>query len=68
MEALGARAAAMREHGYDHEELLDRAALRKLLPALAPHCSGGLVSRRTALQTHTAQLSLSRARRGHSAP
>jgi len=46
MEALGARAAAMREHGYDQEELLDRAALRKLLPALAPHCSGGLVSRR----------------------
>jgi sarcosine oxidase subunit beta len=41
---LAARAAEMRTLGYEHEELVDRAALRELLPAVAPHCVGGLAS------------------------
>ncbi len=43
---LRARAAAMRAAGWDHEELVDAAGLRRLLPAVAPHVVGGLVSRR----------------------
>jgi sarcosine oxidase, subunit beta len=46
LSVLAARAGAMREQGYMHEELLDRAALRDLLPAIAAHCVGGLLSRR----------------------
>ncbi len=43
-ETLANRAGAMRALGYDHEELIDRAALRALLPAVADHCVGGLAS------------------------
>ncbi|HET7410794.1 MAG TPA: FAD-dependent oxidoreductase [Paracoccaceae bacterium] len=42
--ALEARAADMRALGYEHEELVDGQALRELLPAIAPHCVGGLAS------------------------
>jgi glycine/D-amino acid oxidase-like deaminating enzyme len=31
--------------GFSHEELIDRAELRELLPAIAPHCVGALVVR-----------------------
>ena len=31
--------------GFDHEELIDRHELRELLPAVSPHCIGGLISR-----------------------
>jgi sarcosine oxidase, subunit beta len=31
--------------GFDHEELLDRQALYEVLPALAPHCVGGVIAR-----------------------
>lgn len=41
---LEARAAEMRGLGYEHEEMIDRAALRRLLPAVAEHCLGGLAS------------------------
>lgn len=42
---LSARAAQVRAIGFDHEELVDERELRELLPAVAPHCVGGLVSR-----------------------
>jgi len=29
--------------GFEHEEIIDRAALRELLPAIASHCVGGMV-------------------------
>lgn len=43
---LNERAAKMRQLGYAHEELIDRAELLKLVPALSPHCVGALVARR----------------------
>ncbi|WP_439576381.1 NAD(P)/FAD-dependent oxidoreductase [Elioraea sp.] len=42
---LAARVRAMRARGWAHEELVDRDELRHLLPAIAPHCVGGLVVR-----------------------
>ena len=44
--ALTAREAELRRLGWTHEELLDRAELRRVAPALASHCVGGLISRR----------------------
>jgi len=41
-----ARVAELRLHGYTHEELLDGPALRRLVPAVAESCPGGIVSRR----------------------
>jgi sarcosine oxidase subunit beta len=46
MAQLEAREAAMRAQGWTHEELIDRAELRRLLPAIAAHVVGGLVARR----------------------
>jgi sarcosine oxidase subunit beta len=40
------REARMRALGYGHEELVDAAELRRLVPALSPHCVGALVVRR----------------------
>jgi sarcosine oxidase, subunit beta len=40
------REARMRALGYTHEELVDAAELRRLVPALSPHCIGALVARR----------------------
>jgi sarcosine oxidase subunit beta len=40
------REARMRALGYVHEELVDAAELRRLVPALSPHCVGALVARR----------------------
>ena len=40
------RAATMRAAGWQHEEVVDAAELRRLLPAVAPHVVGGLVARR----------------------
>jgi glycine/D-amino acid oxidase-like deaminating enzyme len=48
---LEARAAALRRLGWTHEELIDRAELRRLVPALSEHCIGGLVSRRDGFAT-----------------
>jgi sarcosine oxidase subunit beta len=42
---LEQRLAAMREAGYDHEELVDRAELLRLIPTIAPHCTAALVAR-----------------------
>ena len=37
------RAAQVRNLGYEHEQIVDQAQLRELLPAVAPHCVGGMV-------------------------
>lgn len=51
--------------GFDHEELIDADELRRLVPALADHCSGALISRRdgAALPFHTVQAFLRQMRR-----
>ncbi len=46
MAELVAREAELRTLGWTHEELLDQAELRRVAPALARHCLGGLISRR----------------------
>jgi sarcosine oxidase subunit beta len=46
MADLVAREAELRSLGWTHEELLDQAELRRVAPALAQHCIGGLISRR----------------------
>jgi sarcosine oxidase subunit beta len=45
LETLRRRAAELRALGYDHEEIIDQAELRALVPAIAEHCIGGIVSR-----------------------
>ena len=42
---LRSRVELVRAQGFDHEELIDRAELRRLLPAVAGHCVGGVVVR-----------------------
>jgi sarcosine oxidase subunit beta len=44
--ALRARVQELRTHGFTHEELIDRAELKRLVPAVSDHCPGGIVSRR----------------------
>ncbi|MGE0717782.1 MAG: NAD(P)/FAD-dependent oxidoreductase [Alphaproteobacteria bacterium] len=46
MVRLERRAAATRALGHDHEELVDAGELRRLVPAIAPHCLGALIARR----------------------
>jgi sarcosine oxidase subunit beta len=57
LERLRTRRETVLAAGYDHEELIDAAQLRSLMPALAEHCAGGLISRRdgAALPFHTVQ-------------
>jgi len=45
MAALERRHAAMRAAGWRHEELVDAAATRRMLPAVAGHVKGALVVR-----------------------
>ena len=45
MQTLARRVAELARLGFDHEEMIGRAELRELVPALAPHCLGGLVCR-----------------------
>jgi sarcosine oxidase subunit beta len=45
MTTLEARAALVRELGYDHEELMGAEELRVLEPQVAPHCLGALIVR-----------------------
>lgn len=40
------RYAMTRAAGYENEELIDRDELRRLVPALAPHCVGAIMARR----------------------
>ena len=41
-EKLEQRAALVRSLGFEHEQLIDREQLYRLVPALAPHCVGAL--------------------------
>jgi len=45
LETLRQRAATLAALGFHHEEIVDRAELRAMLPAVSPHCVGALVSR-----------------------
>lgn len=45
LEVLRRRVADVRDRGFQHEELVDRDALRRWLPAVAEHCVGGIVVR-----------------------
>ena len=46
LDGFRARVDELRLRGYTHEELIDRAELKRLVPAVADHCPGGVVSRR----------------------
>lgn len=46
LEKLRERRNALQSMGFYHEEVMDDGELRYLLPAVADHCIGGLVSRR----------------------
>ncbi len=43
---LEARVDALRARGWQHEELVDAAEIRRLLPAVAPHVVGAVATRR----------------------
>jgi glycine/D-amino acid oxidase-like deaminating enzyme len=45
LESFRARVDELHALGYGHEELLDAAELRRLVPAVAETCPGGVVSR-----------------------
>jgi len=45
LELLEKRAALVRDLGFEHEEIIGRDELYKLVPALSPHCVGGLICR-----------------------
>ncbi|TGD98706.1 NAD(P)/FAD-dependent oxidoreductase [Methylobacterium nonmethylotrophicum] len=44
--ACAERVADLQDRGFTHEELIDGAELRRLVPAVAETCPGGVVSRR----------------------
>ena len=46
LDQFRARVTDLRLRGYTHEELIDRAELKRLLPAVSDACPGGVVSRR----------------------
>jgi sarcosine oxidase subunit beta len=46
LQACRARVAELNALGFIHEELVDQAELRRLVPAVAETCPGGVVSRR----------------------
>lgn len=46
LRTLEDRAQTMRQAGYAHEEMIGRAELRRLVPALSPHCIGAIIARR----------------------
>lgn len=43
MEKLRQRVSSVREIGFEHEQMVDRQQLRRYLPAVSPHCVGGLL-------------------------
>lgn len=45
LEILRKRSALLNSHGFSHEEVIGQDELRALLPAVAPSCVGGLISR-----------------------
>lgn len=46
LEGFRARVDQLRAMGFTHEELIDRAELKRLVPAVSSTCPGGIVSRR----------------------
>src|SRR5436305_2718022 len=46
LDACRARVDELRLHGFNHEELIDRTELKRLVPAVSDYCPGGIVSRR----------------------
>lgn len=46
LDSFRARVDDLRLMGFIHEELIDRAELRRLVPAVSDECPGGVVSRR----------------------
>ena len=46
LDGCRARVDDLRLRGFTHEELIDRTELERLVPAIADHCPGGIVSRR----------------------
>jgi len=46
LDACRARVADLNARGFTHEELIDGVELRRLVPAVAESCPGGVVSRR----------------------
>jgi sarcosine oxidase subunit beta len=46
LDQFHARVRDLRLRGYAHEEVIDRAELRRLVPAVSGDCPGGVVSRR----------------------
>lgn len=45
LDTLRARVAELQALGFHHEEIIGRDELRQHLPALAPHCVGGVICR-----------------------
>ena len=45
LDALRARVAQLQALGFHHEEIIGAEELRVLVPALAPHCVGGVICR-----------------------
>lgn len=45
LDAQRARVERVRLMGFDHEEIIGQDELHQLLPALAPHCVGGIICR-----------------------
>lgn len=46
LEIFRERVLNLRQHGFQHEELIDKAELKRLVPAVSDSCPGGVVSRR----------------------
>jgi sarcosine oxidase, subunit beta len=46
LSALRARVDELTSRGFTHEELIDRAALKEIVPAVSDHCVGAIVCRR----------------------
>jgi len=45
LQALSDRAAQVRALGFDHEEIIGVEELRRVVPAIAPHCLGAMICR-----------------------
>lgn len=46
LDELRSSVGRLRADGFRHEEIVDAADLRRLVPALAPHCAGGIFTPR----------------------
>lgn len=46
LDELREEVARLERDGYTHEEMVDAAEVRALVPTIAPHCLGGILARR----------------------